>query len=125
MSNYFSKLVLSFGHAFDGFRSGLKERNLKIHLFVAICIFSAAIFFQVSSTEWLIVILLIGAVISAELFNTAIEEICNLVTTKHKLQYSATTIPRDLAAAAVLVIAISSALIGLFIFAPKVLTLFV
>jgi diacylglycerol kinase (ATP) len=117
-------LIKAFGHATDGWRRGLKERNVKIHLLAAICVISASIFFEITPTQWLIVILLIGAVISAELFNTAIEEVCDAITVKLKLQYSDTTLPRDLAAGAVLVIAVTAAIVGLIIFAPKVLILF-
>jgi diacylglycerol kinase len=124
MSVSTSKLIRSFGHAFDGWRFGLRERNIKIHLFIAVCVVSASIFFNISAAEWLIVFILIGMVISAELFNTAIEEICDLITTKLKLQYSDTTVVRDLSAGAVLVIAVVAALIGLIIFIPKVLILF-
>jgi len=118
------KPVKAFTYAFGGWRRGLKEHNFKIHLIAAVIVLAAAVFFQISSAEWLMVILLIGAVLSAELFNTAIEEICDLVTAKLKLHYSDTTAPRDLAAGAVLIIAVVAALIGLVIFIPKLLTLF-
>lgn len=116
-------MLKAFGYALNGWRRGLKERNIKIHLIVALCVLSASIFFQISPVEWLIVILLVGAVISAEFFNTAVEEICDLITAKLKLHYSDTTAPRDLAAGAVLIIAVTAAVVGLIIFIPKVLTL--
>lgn len=116
-------MLKSFGYAFNGWRTALKERNFKIHLLIAACVISASIFFQISSVEWLIVFILIAAVIAAELFNTAIEDICDLITAKLKLQYSDTTAARDLAAGAVLIIASVAALVGLIIFAPKVLIL--
>ena len=113
----------AFNYALNGWRRGLKEPHVRFHLIAALCVLSASVFFQISPTEWLIVIFLIGAVISAELFNTAIEEICDIITVKLKLRYSDTTYPRDLAAGAVLVVAVVAALIGLIIFIPKVLTL--
>ena len=116
-------MLKAFGYAFNGWHRGLKERNLKIHLIVALGVLAASVFFQISPFEWLIVIFLIGAVISAEFFNTAIEEICDLITAKLKLHYSDTTAPRDLAAGAVLVVAVTAAVVGLIIFIPKVLTL--
>jgi len=116
-------MLKSFGYALNGWRTALKERNFKTHLYISVCVILAAIFFQISSVEWLIVLLLIGAVITTELINTAIEEICDLLTAKLKLQYSDTTAPRDLAAGAVLIIASVAALVGLIIFVPKVLTL--
>jgi diacylglycerol kinase len=117
-------MIKAFGYALNGWQRGLKERNFKIDLTIAVCVVSAAIFFQISTVEWLIIFFLIGAVLSAELFNTAIEEICNVISRKLKLGYSDTTYPRDLAAGAVLVIATVAALIGLIIFIPKVLMLF-
>lgn len=123
MSSGIDKLIKPFSHAIDGWRCGLTERNIKIHLTVAVLVLLAGILCQISASEWLIVIILIGAVITAELFNTAIEEICNTITTKLKLQYSDTTAPRDLAAGAVLLIAVTAAVVGLIIFIPKVLRL--
>ena len=124
MSSGIDKLIKSFSHACDGWCCGLTERNVKIHLTVAIFVFFAAILFQISTGEWLMVILLTGAVISAELFNTAIEEIGDIIATKLKLQYSETRAPRDLAAGAVLLTAMTAAIVGLIIFLPKVLRLF-
>lgn len=118
------KLAKSVGHALDGWGWGLKERNVKIHLIVTLCVISTSIFFQISVVEWLIVIFLIGAVLVAELLNTAIEEICDIITAKLKLQYSDTTAARDLAAGAVLLISVTAAVVGLIIFVPRVLMLF-
>lgn len=116
-------LLKALGHAANGWHRGLKERNVKIHLLAAICVFTAAVFFQISAVEWLIIIFLTGAVISAELFNTAIEEACDTMAIKLRLQYSDTTLPRDLAAGAVLIIVVTAAIVGLIIFVPKVLIL--
>ena len=117
------KFIQAFVYAFHGWRRGLTERSFKIDLIAAIFVLTAALFFRLSLSEWLIVIFLIGAVISAELTNTAIEEICDLITARLKLHYSDTTAPRDLAAGASLAMAVVAALIGLIIFIPKVLTL--
>ena len=116
-------MLKSFSYAFNGWCTALKERNFKIHLFVAAFVISASIFFQISVVEWLVVFILIGAVIAAELFNTAIEDICDLITAKLKLQYSDTTAARDIAAGAVLIIASVAALVRLIIFVPKALML--
>jgi diacylglycerol kinase len=118
------KVIKAFGYAFNGWKRGLKERNVKIHLGFTIGVLYASFLFRISKIELLIVILLIGAVISAELINTAIEEICNIVRDKLKLGYSDTTAARDLAAGAVLVVAVAAAIIGLIIFVPKVLLWF-
>ena len=117
-------MVKAFSYAFNGWRRGLEENNIKIHLWATFLVLIASIVFKISVAEFLIIILLIGLVISAELFNTAIEEICNVIKVKLKLDYSDTTMPRDLAAGAVLVVSVVAALIGLVIFVPKLLTLF-
>ncbi len=117
-------MIKAFGCAFNGWRRGFEENNIKIHLWATFLVLMASIVFKISVVEFLIIILLIGLVISAELFNTAIEEICNVIKFKLKLDYSDTTLARDLAAGAVLVVSVVALLIGLIIFVPKVLTLF-
>jgi diacylglycerol kinase len=122
MTNH--KMVKAFGYAFNGWKRGFEENNIKIHLWATFLVLLASIVFEISIAEFLIIILLIGLVISAELFNTAIEEICNVIKFKLKLDYSDTTMARDLAAGAVLVVSVVALLIGSIIFVPKVLTLF-
>jgi len=119
-----NKIIKAFGYAINGWKRGFEENNIKIHLWAAFFVLMASIFFKISTIELLIVILLIGLVISTELLNTAIEEICNVIKIKLKLQYSDTTLARDLAAGAVLVVSVVAALIGLIIFVPKILALF-
>lgn len=118
------KIVKAFGYAFNGWKRGFEENNIKIHLWATFLVLLASAIFKVSVVEFLIIILLIGLVISAELFNTAIEEICNVIKAKLKLDYSDTTMARDLAAGAVLVVSMVALLIGMIIFVPKVLMLF-
>lgn len=118
------KFSQGFSYALAGFTTGLAQFNLKFHLFMAFLVILFGSILGLSPTEWLIIILCIVAVISAELFNTAIEEICNLLKVKLKLDYDTTRDPRDLAAAAVLVVAIGAAIIGLIIFIPKIGLLF-
>ncbi|HNY04382.1 MAG TPA: diacylglycerol kinase family protein [Candidatus Woesebacteria bacterium] len=124
MSSKLRNLIKAFGHALNGWKRGLKERNLKIHLVAAIFVLSASLLLKISTIEFIIILILIALVISAELFNTAIEEVCDTITASLKLQYVDTTFPRDLAAGAVLIVASIAALVGLLIFIPKLLTLF-
>lgn len=119
-----SNLIKAFGHALEGWKRGLKERNLKIHLVITFFVLIASLILKISMLEFIIILILIALVISAELFNTAIEEVCDIITSKLKLQYGETTFPRDLAAGAVLVVASIAALVGLLIFIPRLLTLF-
>ena len=73
---------------------------------------------KISKIEWIICIVLFGLVISSELMNTAIENTVDLITMEKNPKAK---IAKDVAAGAVLVNAITSAIIGLLIFLPKIL----
>ncbi len=118
-----SKFVKSFYYASQGLKTGWQQRNFKVHIFISFSVVLLSVFFLISFVEWLVVILLLGFVLSAELFNTAIEEICNLLNKKLKLDYYDTWNPRNLGAAAVFIAAITSAIIGTIIFLPKIIAL--
>lgn len=111
------KFVRAFGYAWEGVLHGLKtERNIKFHFFAAIIVIIASFLTRISFMEWLVVILLIGGMISLEMINSAIERTIDLVTTDvQPLAKQA----KDLAAGAVLIYAVASAVIGLLIFLPK------
>ena len=103
----------------NGNYTGIKEeRNLKIHIVIMIFVIIFGIILKISKIEWIICIILFGLVISAELMNTAIENVVDLVTMEKNQKAK---IAKDVAAGAVLVTAISSAIIGFIIFLPKIL----
>ena len=107
----------SFVYAWNGIRHGiLAERNAKFHLFAAIIVILAGILTGLSKYEWFIVIILISGMLALEMMNSAVERVVDLVTdVRHPLAKQA----KDLAAGAVLIYAIGSAIIGLLIFLPK------
>lgn len=111
------KRIKSFGYAAKGIRTVLQsETNMKIHAIIAGLVIICGIIFKISPNEWLMCLLCFGLVFSAEMFNTAIETIINLVSPEtNPLAGKA----KDIAAGAVLVSAIFSATIGLIIFIPK------
>lgn len=115
-----TKFFKGFYYAAHGLTTGLSQRNLKIHFLITLLVVLFGLVLKLSIIEWLMIIICIVTVISAELFNTAVEEICNLLKVKFKLDYFDTQNPRDLAAAAVLMVALGAALIGLIIFVPKI-----
>ena len=115
------KIVNSFKYAIEGIKSSLKtERNLKIHFVFMILVIICGVIFKISLLEWLICISLFALVISAELFNTAIEITVDLAMPKINQRAK---LAKDISAGAVLVTAISSATIGLLIFIPKLIEL--
>ncbi len=111
----------AFANAFKGIAQFfLHERNGKIQLLVAVAVIVCGYYFTISATEWIIVLLCIGAVISAEMMNSALEKLCDLV---HKEYHPTIKIIKDVAAAAVLWLAIISVIIGIIIFLPKLIAL--
>ena len=115
MNKKIKSMKNSFKYAIEGLYTGIKEeRNLKIHIVIMIFV----IILKISKIEWIICIILFGLVISAELMNTAIENVVDLVTMEKNQKAK---IAKDVAAGAVLVTAISSAIIGFIIFLPKIL----
>ena len=113
------KLANSFKYAIQGFIQSFRaERNMKIHIFIMIIVIILGIFLKISKTEWFICIILFGIVIAGELFNTAIETTVNIAMPyKDKRAKKA----KDISASAVLILAVSSAIIGCLIFIPKII----
>lgn len=113
------RLVNSFKYASEGIKQSYKgEQNLKIHTFIAVLVIVFGFFLKISYVEWLVCLVLIGLVLMAEFFNTAIEYVVDLASPKiHPLAKAA----KDTASAGVLMMAIISAIIGLVIFVPKLL----
>jgi diacylglycerol kinase (ATP) len=116
------KLIRSFGYAFQGIRySFAGEQNFRIHVFAAIIAVAAAIFLKCSAGEWLIIVICIAAMLSLEMLNTAIEQLCDL----HNQNFDPKIkIIKDVSAGAVLVAAVASAVCGAIIFVPKIISLF-
>lgn len=115
-------LFESFSFAFKGiFKVFKKERNLKIHFFMASLAIIASLLLKISPFEWLAVIICIALVISAEIFNSAIEAICDLLRFKLNLSYYETYWIRNFSAGAVMVLALGVLMVGIIIFLPKIL----
>lgn len=94
--------------------------NAKIHLVIMVLVIAAGFLFSVSRQEWIAIILCIGGVFTAEIFNTAIELLGDLYSTEENSKIKNA---KDSGAGAVLLMAIISAIVGALIFLPKILTL--
>lgn len=112
------KALKSFRYAgvgmYDLFR---QENNAKIHLIAAALIVIAGFWFSLSVTEWCIIIIQVALVWSAEAFNTAIEKLADTVTSDY---HPSIKIVKDVAAAGVLILAISAVIVAAIIFFPKI-----
>ena len=112
----------SFKYAFNGLQLLIREEpNAKIHFFITICVLIAGFVFRISAGEWIAVILCIGLVFTLESFNSAIENLADFVSPEKQETIKKV---KDLAAGAVLVGAIASAIVGLVVFLPKIMGLF-
>ena len=118
-NNHFSwkNRLLSFKYAFNGIALLVRnEHNAWIHCFAAVSVVICGFIFNLKPLEWIVIVLAIGMVLAAEAFNSAIEALADVVSPKYNEAIKHT---KDLAAGAVLLLAIAAAVIGLIIFVPK------
>lgn len=98
-----------------------EEHNTWIYLAVIAIVIPAGFLLHISAIEWMFVTLCIGGVISAELFNTIAERFADKISPGYDQEIGRI---KDLGAAAVLVLAIATAVVGVIIFLPKIILLF-
>ena len=116
------KLRKSFFFAIQGISYTIKTQpNMRIHLGIAVIAGSAGFAFHISSAEWLALVIVISFIFILEILNTAIETLVDLYTEEY---HHLAKIAKDTAAGAVMVAAIMSICVGLIIFLPKILNLF-
>lgn len=112
-------MLKSFQNAFRGiglaFRS---ERNLRIHLGAAVLVISAMRWLNIDKTQGTILLLCIGVVMAAELFNSALEALADVVQPQHDERIRKV---KDISAGAVLLLAIVAAVIGVIVLFPPLL----
>lgn len=107
-------ILQSFGCAFRGFWIALKtERNLKIHVAALLVAVGVGIYLGLTAVEWGLIILSIGVVLASELFNTAMEKICDEASQGKHTEWIRNC--KDISAAAVLITAITAVIIGTII----------
>ena len=111
-------LARSFAHAFWGIAQNVPaERNLRIHL-TAVCYVTAVGWLAgLTAEQWGLVLLCFGGVIAAELFNTALERLCDAL---HPQFHPLVGAAKDAAAGAVLVLALASVGVAVALFGPWV-----
>ncbi len=110
------KIANSFQYAFIGIKLvWSKEINFRIEIVFALLISMLSVVFHISLIEFALIILVISFVITAEIFNTAFEELCNKL---HPARDSYIAKIKDMSAAAVLIASIGAIIVGLFIFIP-------
>lgn len=98
----------------------LHERNGKLQLLVSVFVVALALGLRLNKTEIIVTIVCCALVMSLEMMNTAIENLCNVVQEEY---HPLIKIIKDVAAGAVLLTSIVSIVIGLIIYLPKLINL--
>ena len=112
------KIINSFKYAIEGIIASFKsERNMKIHVLATIIVLILGLILKINIVEWCFCIISIVLVISAELLNTAIENIVDMISPEKNEKAK---LIKDISAGAVLVLAIGAFIIGMIIFIPKI-----
>lgn len=110
--------VLSFKYAFAGLVTALKEEpNLKFHFLAAVCVLVLSFILRISKQDFITIFFLIGLVISVELTNTAIEAVVDQFVDRN---HPGAKLAKDISAGAVLVSALTAAVVGIIIFIPYI-----
>ena len=94
---------------------------MKVHTLTMVLVVILGFILKLAIWEWVTCIILFALVIGAELFNTSIEEVVNLLSPEIRVHAK---YAKDIAAGAVLVFALASAIVGVIIFLPKIISLF-
>jgi len=106
--------LASFNYAIEGVVHALRaQRNVRIHLVIAVIVLIASLFFRISRFEFIAIVFAIGLVLASELGNTAVEATVDLATDGYN---PLAKIAKDVAAAAVLISAITAVVIGYLVF---------
>lgn len=124
---YIKKHTISFKYAFKGLFYALRTQpNFWVHLFWALAAFLSGVYFKISSLEWLVLVLTVSLVLVTEMLNTSLEIVTDALKVHKRTEQDDfyIMVGKDVAAGAVLVAAFFSVVIGLIIFGPKLLPLF-
>ena len=113
------KFFRGFGFAFNGIKYTFKTQlNFRVHCFAAILTGALCFYLKINTAEWLWIIAAIALVLMAELVNTAIETLVDLISPEYNIKAG---LAKDIAAGLVLITAIMALAIGILILLPKIL----
>jgi diacylglycerol kinase len=107
----------SFTYAWAGMKAAFQtEHNTWIHLALTVVAIALGFILKISTGEFLALIIIMTMVWTAEIFNTALEKTMDFIS---KEKHPQIKLVKDLAAAAVLITALSAVAVGAIIFLPK------
>ena len=113
------RLVRSFKYAFNGLKILVREeQNYVVHLTTTVVVVMAGFYYKISAIVWTVLLLAIQLVLKLETIQKALEHLADFVSTERNDKIMRI---KDLAAAGVLISAVTAMIIGVIIFGPKIL----
>jgi diacylglycerol kinase len=107
----------SFRYAFSGWWFVIRtQRNAWIHALVSVAVLLVSTWLRIEPRDWAVIVIAIAMVWMAEFINTALEAVVDLAS--HQEHHELARVGKDVGAAAVLIAALASALIGLLVLGP-------
>jgi diacylglycerol kinase len=120
LAGFFRSRAISFRYAFAGWWYVIRtQRNAWIHAVVSVSVVLVSLWLRLSMRDWAVILLAIAIVWIAEFLNTALEAVVDLAS--HQEHHALARVGKDVGAAAVLIAAAASVLIGLLILGPPLL----
>lgn len=113
-----SARLKSFRYAAQGFVYIVRyEHNARIHLFISGVVLIMGFLLHIRRVEWVLVLLCMGFVLAAEMINTTIEKLSDVVSPQKNEQIR---VVKDISAAVVLLSSLIAMIAGLIIFVPYI-----
>ena len=103
-----------FRDAFRGIAVGVRgQASFDVHLVFAVLVIAAAAFLRVARTEWCVLLLCITVVLTAEMFNSALEYLAKAIDRRENREIA---VALDIGSAAVLIAALGAVVVGTIVF---------
>ncbi|HEY3248352.1 MAG TPA: diacylglycerol kinase [bacterium] len=110
-------LAATFAYAFAGLRYAVRTQStFRLLLIIAVAVAALTVALGLSTTRTAIVMLAMALVIAAELFNTGVEAVVDLLVEQN--HHSAAKVAKDIAAGSVLTTAVAAAVVGVLVLGP-------
>lgn len=117
MYQFLASRARSFRYAFSGWWYVIRtQRNAWIHAVVSVAVILASFWLRLTPHDWAVIIIAIAMVWTAEFINTSLEAVVDLAS--HHEHHELARVGKDVGATAVLIAAMSAALIGFLILGP-------
>jgi diacylglycerol kinase (ATP) len=116
VKEFFLSRLRAFGYAFRGWWYVLRtQRNAWIHALLTTLVILLAIWLKIPLRDWAVLLIMIAMVWTAEFINTALEAVVDLASPQN---HPLAKVGKDVGAAAVLIAALTSMLVGLLVLGP-------